>query len=315
MATSGSTNWTLNRDNIIGSALRKLRAVDPRLTIEATHITNGAMQLNAMIKSWSLDGIRLWLEQEVCLFQQYNTQRYSLGPSGDHCALLTDSYYTQLASAAASGAGTITVDSDDDISDGDNIGIELDGGTIQWTTVNGAPSGDVVTLTANLTGAAAIDRYVFSYTTKISRPTKLIEARVRDTDDTDIPLYVHNHETEFMAQTDKTAMGQAREVLYTPTATNGLLHVWPICDTGNITDRLVMTVQRTIEDFDAQSDNYDGPVEVLNAIIWNLAMELAPEFGVDTAMGKGAAINQQALRYYLLVKKAFGNREPVYMRP
>jgi hypothetical protein len=315
MATSGSTDWTLNRDGIINSALRKLRAVDPRLTTESTHITNGTAQLNAMVKSWAMDGIELFLEQEVVLFQQYNTQRYTLGPSGDNCALLTDSFKTQLAAAAASGAGTITVDDDDDIGDGDYIGIELEGGTIQWTTVNGSPAANVVTLTANTTGAAAVDNYVFTYTNKVSRPLKIIEARVRDTSGDDDPIIVHNFETEFIAQTDKDSTGRAREIVYTPLKTNGLLRVWPICGTADITDRLVMTIQRTIEDFDAQANNFDGPVDVLNCLIWNLALELAPEFGVNTSSGKGMIIEKMAVRYYSMMKKHYGNREPVYMRP
>jgi hypothetical protein len=295
------------------------------MTIDGIHITNGAMQLNAMIKSWAMDDIELWLEQEVCLFQQYNTQRYSLGPTGDHCALLTDSFKTQLSADAAASAGTIDVGSDDDIEDEDYIGIELDGGTIQWTTVNGTPSGNTVTLTTALTGAASTDNYVFTYTTKISRPNKIIEARVRDTDDIDDPMVVHNHATEFLAQTDKGSTGKAREILYTPQgqdcwvgselSADGLLRVWPVCGTGDITDRLVMTIQRTIEDFDSQANLFDGPVDVLNAIIWNLALELAPEFGVDTTMGKGASIERMAMKYYTLMRKQYGNREPVYMRP
>jgi hypothetical protein len=36
-----------------------------------------------------------------------------------------------------------------------NIGVQLDDGTFQWTTVNGAPSGFTVTLTAVLTDSAA----------------------------------------------------------------------------------------------------------------------------------------------------------------
>jgi hypothetical protein len=228
---------------------------------------------------------------------------------------LTDSFKTQLSADPDPAIGTIDVDSDDDIEDGDYIGIELDGGTIQWTTVNGTPSGNTVTLDTGLTGAASTDNYVFTYTTKISRPNKIIEARVRDTDDVDDPIVVHNHATEFLAQTDKDSTGRAREILYTPLKTDGLLRVWPVCDTGDITDRLVMTIQRTIEDFDAQANSFDGPVDVLNALIWNLALELAPEFGVDTTMGKGVSIERMAMRYYALMKKQYGNREPVYMRP
>lgn len=315
MATSGSTDWTLNRDGIIGSALRKLRSVDPRLSIEGVHITNGAIQLNAMIKGWQLDGVFLWLEQEVVLHQQYNTQRYTLGTSGDHCAVITDSFKTQLSVSAAAAASTIDVYSDDYIANSDYIGIQLDDGTIQWTTVNGAPSGDTVTLAANLTDAASEDNWVFTYTNKISRPMRIIEARVRDTSDVDDPLRVMTNVTEFMSQSDKTSTGRVRDIVYTPHNTDGLLRVWPICGTGDITDRIVMTVQRPIEDFDASANTFDGPASVLNALVWNLAMELAPEFGVDLTSGKGSIIAVQAKRYYDLVSRAYGNREPFFMRP
>jgi len=36
-------------------------------------------------------------------------------------------------------------------------------GALSWTTVSGTPSSDVVTLTTALTGAAAVDNYVFTY--------------------------------------------------------------------------------------------------------------------------------------------------------
>ena len=68
MATSGSTDWTLNRDQIITSALRKLRRIDPNQTTPAIDITTGTETLNMMIKAWQMDGIMLWLNEEVCLF-------------------------------------------------------------------------------------------------------------------------------------------------------------------------------------------------------------------------------------------------------
>lgn len=315
MATSGSTNWTLNRDQIIASALRKLRKIDPALSTPATDITTGSEALNMMIKVWQTDGVMLWLNEEICLFQQYNTQFYSLGPSGDNCALLSDSFKTQLASAGAASDSTITVDSDDDIEDGDYIGIQLDGGTIQWTTVNGIPSGDVVTLTSVLTSATAIDNYVFSYTNKISRPLNILEARVRDTDDVDTPIDIITSRTQFLAQTNKDTNGRALEIYYNPDITNGQLYVWPVCGSTDITDRIIMSVQRVIEDFDASGNNFDGPQEAIGALVWGLAVELAPEYGVDLSIGKGATIAAMAERYYSLLKRAYRSYDPVYMRP
>lgn len=315
MATSGSTNFTLNRDQIITAALRRLRKIDPALTVPAQDITDGAQVLNLILKSWQTDGVFLWLNEEVCLHLQYNTQFYALGPSGDNCALLSDSFKTQLAADAAASASTITIDDDDDITDGDYIGVQLDGGTIQWTTVNGTPAANVVTLTTALTGAAATDNWVFTYTSKISRPLKILEARVRDTDDVDTPLEIVTSRTEFLSQTDKESQGRVLQVHYNPDITDGQLYTWPVCGTGDITDRIIMSIQRVIEDFDASANNFDGPPEALNALIWALYVELAPEYGVDLTSGKGATGAALATKYYEQLKRHYRNYDPVYLRP
>ncbi len=61
MTTSGSTNFTRNRDQIIWAALRRLRVLDAGETAEAGDITTGSEVLNLMIKAWALKGINLWL--------------------------------------------------------------------------------------------------------------------------------------------------------------------------------------------------------------------------------------------------------------
>ena len=315
MATSGSTDYTLNRDQIITSALRKLRVIDPSLTVPSIDITTGAEALNLMIKFWATDGVQLWLNEEIVLHQQYNTQFYSIGPSGDNCCLLSDAKKTQIATAASETDSTITVDSDDDIENGDYIGIQLDDGTIQWTTVNGVPASDVVTLTAALTDDVAVDNYVFSYTNKVSRPLQILEARVRDTSDVDIPLRIVTSRTEFMSQTDKSTSGTVMDIHYNPDITNGQLYVWPVAGVSDITDRIVMSIQRPIEDFDASSNNFDGPNEVLAALVWNLSVLLAPEYGVDLTSGNGVSIAAMASASYKAVKKFYRDYEPVRMRP
>ena len=181
--------------------------------------------------------------------------------------------------------------------------------------MNGDPAADVLTLTAVLTGAAAVDNWVFTYTTKISRPLKITEARVRDTDDVDTPLNIEISRNQFMSQTDKGSTGRVMDIHYNPDITDGQLYIWPVCGTGDITDRIVMTIQRVIEDFDAAANNFDGPPEALAALTWGLAVEIAPEYGVDLTSGKGAAVPAMADKYYRLLKKFYRNYDPVYMRP
>lgn len=80
------------------------------------------------------------------------------GPSG--IFRVTARVDTTLSAGAASSAGSVTVTSATGIASGDVIGVLLDTGLTHWTTVNGAPAGNVVTLTAVLPGAAASGRAV-----------------------------------------------------------------------------------------------------------------------------------------------------------
>jgi len=112
---------------------------------------------------------------------------------------------------------------------------------------------------------------------QITRPIEVLEARIRDTDNNDEPLTICQTRDEFFSITDKTSSGDATHVWYDPVITNGRLYVWPVAD--DATKTIVFTMRRTIEDFDASANDFDGPPEVLDAIVWNLAVNLAPEYG------------------------------------
>lgn len=68
---------------------------------------------------------------------------------------------TTLSVAATAGASTITVAATTYIADNDTIGITLDDGTVQWTTVDGTPVAGVVTLFAVVAGAAALGNAIY----------------------------------------------------------------------------------------------------------------------------------------------------------
>jgi hypothetical protein len=67
---------------------------------------------------------------------------------------------TTLSSGAASSASTVTVASASGIASGDVIGVLLDSGATHWTTVNGAPASNVITLAVALPSAAASGKAV-----------------------------------------------------------------------------------------------------------------------------------------------------------
>ena len=63
MATSGSTNFTLNRDELIKDALLDIGAVSQDDTPSASIVNSASRKLNMMLKAWQTFGLQLWKEQ------------------------------------------------------------------------------------------------------------------------------------------------------------------------------------------------------------------------------------------------------------
>jgi hypothetical protein len=72
----------------------------------------------------------------------------------------TFAFATTLSVAGVATDLTVTLSSVTGITSGDVIGIQLDSGAAHWTTVNGAPVGNVVTLTVALPSNATIGKLV-----------------------------------------------------------------------------------------------------------------------------------------------------------
>ena len=81
MATSGSTNYSTNRDSIITGALRIIGAVAQGETPTATQISEAAEALNYMVKAWHADGMPLWAIKEYSIDLVASTASYRIGES------------------------------------------------------------------------------------------------------------------------------------------------------------------------------------------------------------------------------------------
>lgn len=82
MPSTGTAAFTVNRDALITSALRKLRVVVEGSTATAVQLSAGAEVLNIMLKSWAVDGLKLWCYQQVQVPMVANQPSYTIGPTG-----------------------------------------------------------------------------------------------------------------------------------------------------------------------------------------------------------------------------------------
>ncbi len=296
MTTSGTSTFNLTRDQIIKSALRKVGAIESSETPSASMVSDCAEALNMMVKEWDTLGIHLWTEAEGALFLQPGQYQYSLGTgSTDHGTQTNPPNYTQtsLDAAAVAGATSITVDSIANILNGDNIGVVLDSGDIFWTTVSGSPSGVTVNLASGLTSAAASGNNVYDYTTAILRPLRIAAARrMLISSGIETPM-VRMSRLDYRDLPNKANTGIPTQFFYDPLggAINyGIIYIWPA--PVDATNLVKFTWYRQIQDFNAAGNTPDFPQEWLNALVWNLAVEMAPEF--DLTPTRFAVLKTQA---------------------
>jgi hypothetical protein len=273
MALSNSFDFSMTRDAIIKAAWRLALGNHDPTTPYPDDYTNISTNLNMLLKSWQNRGVGLWLMRKLYLLPAHETASYSLSSSGTN--ITTTLVETAIKTAGETGDLTITVDSITGISASSYIGIELDDGTRQWTTVSGSPSGYVVTLAAALTDDAAIDNTVKVYSAKAQRPLRIIDAVWRDYSGNDSGLEIINS-ADYLAISDKTETGTPLQVYYDPQLTTGVLYVWPAPET--VDGIIVMTVSYPINDMDASADDIEIPAQWLRAVVYNLAVDIALEY-------------------------------------
>lgn len=286
MTTSNTTTYNSVRDIVIKRSLRMVGAYASSGNPRAEQITDALDVLNILLKEWQMDGL-LWLRIYGTLFLNKGQAKYYLAPSTysgfSHCA--TSYVQTTTSVAAVSGAGNVTLTSAAGITTGDYIGVVDDNGLIEWSTVTIA--GLVATLSSNLTANVASGSVVYAHKTtdQTGRPTRIFSAVRKLYDSTaangyEVPISIFSR-TDYENLPNKTTQGKVINVYYDPQLVAGILSVWPTADSAG--DKLVLTMDREIQDIVADTETYDIPQEALRALTYNLAVELEPEYPLDGA--------------------------------
>lgn len=80
MATSGTYSFLMNRDDIIGAALRTLEVFGAGDTIPPEDLSNCAQALNILVKGMVVEGLPLWCVQELTVPMVAGQAAYAIGP-------------------------------------------------------------------------------------------------------------------------------------------------------------------------------------------------------------------------------------------
>lgn len=294
MTTSGTYTSSQNRDAIITSALRKLGAIASGDTPDGSMVSDGSAALNAMVKHWQGTGLHIWTMAEATLFLQADQVRYTLSSTSTDNA--TETFYeTDISADEAIGQTTISLTDTTNITAADYIGIQLDDGSMHWTTVVSKTSTTAL-ITLALADSATAGNLVVTYTTKIVRPLKIVSARRYNfTSAIDTPIGVEDRETYFDLPL-KTGSGTPNILFYDRRGganAAGYAYFWQ--PEASPTNAIKFTWARPIQDFAAAADDPDLPQEWIQTLIYNLALNLTTEF--DTTPQRFAMIKQFADQY------------------
>jgi hypothetical protein len=229
MATSNSTNWSLNRDQVISSALRKLGVLPSGGTPSTAQVNDATDALQALVKAFQADGMPLWKVHTTSFSTVAGTYIYSVGPSQ-------------------------TVDS--------------------------------------------------------PKPLRILQAFRILSGTPNVPLNIYTRYDFNDLPQSSSITGTPVNLYYQPLSTTGTIHLWPIPDS-------VITIAfhcvSPYEDMDASSNDFDFPSEWIQALIYNLAWALAPEYGIPP-LDRG--ILQKEAEYWHQYVLSMGTEEgSIYIQP
>lgn len=133
-----------------------------------------------------------------------------------------------------------------------------------------------------LTASTASYEIGLGKTVNIPKPLKVIGAMLRNTTtNLDIPMRQLTR-AEYNLLGTKTSEGTPVQYWYDPQGTYGVLTVFQVPSSTVAANNVVRIVyQRPYEDFDASTDEPDFPQEWFEALKFNLADRLAPEYGLS----------------------------------
>jgi hypothetical protein len=278
MATSGTYEFPMGRNQLIADAFEELNVVGQGQPLSASLLAKGQRTLNSMLQRWAATEIHVWTVTEGVLIPQAGQVKYKLGPSSaDHVTFRDQLITTEIATDVVSGASTIEVEDAGAAATTNYIGVQVDDATIHWTTINGAPAGNTIQLTTGLDDSAMAGATVFIYESKIPQPLKIVHGRRMN--------FTTGNETElgdggkptarldYQRFTLKANAGPFQSYFYDRQRGDGYLYLYQVPSV--ITEQINFTWHRTIQIMASATDDFDLPQEWFDTLKFNLALMLA----------------------------------------
>jgi hypothetical protein len=287
MATTGTYTFNTTLYQLVYHAMLNMGKLGEGEGPTAQEITDSTFKLNALIKQWQgtadmAPGLKMWTRRQGHLFMSTLTGQYQVGFTSS--SNWTNSYTSSLLSANSnSGTNTITVNSSTGFVNGAQIGIQMVGtyqnGNLFWTTINGTPVGNVITLTNNLPANCLVGGIVYTYSTKAQLIVVPETCVLRDMNNEDVPInfFTVQDYQFFPSKTDPNYISDPVSV-YVERNVNFTTLYFDVAGASDVSKHIVIEYQEPIQDITNPNDNPEFPQEWIRALEWGLTKEICPMF-------------------------------------
>src|ERR1022692_329347 len=279
MTTSGTTTFTVTRDDLIAASLRKLQVYGSGVAIPSQDITDCAFALNMWVKAIAKKGLLIWCVSDLVLPTVAGIATY---PIGETAAYLYSFAITNVGSGGTPGTYALTI-----------TGGGGSGATGTYTiAANGTLGSIIITAGGNsftsapalsfssgsLVGAAAT-AVIVGLTTP--RPMRITDAYLKDQYGNSTTLIIESR-SDYNSQGSKTTQGTPNQLFYDPQLANGIVTMLSV--PSDSLSSLILTSQRQAMDFNLATDNPDFPQEFYQAIVYGLADVISLDYEVKASV-------------------------------
>lgn len=241
MATSGSYDWTLTRDEIIARALRILGQLSEGDTASASQVTEFAEALEMIVKDLYNERIFLWGTEWI-------TKTLT---ASDEVTGTDSEVYTCIRSHTSASSNKPITGAD----------------YLSYWKLTGSTGG----VWATATSYSSIGDFTPDTDTR-----DIAQAFIRESDGTDRLLTIAPF-SEYLKIHDKSITGTP-DYLFLDKQLSPKVYIYEQPDS---TDYIINYLKvRILEDFDSSSTNFDGPTNWLRALPWMLADEKSMDYAI-----------------------------------
>lgn len=316
MPSSGTYNFSVNRDQLVRLALLNIGVIDEIETPTPQQTTDVVMFLNMLVKQWmgtkdfSL-GLKVWTQRHGFLLLSQLKYQYALNPTSPWW---TNNLISTTLTAVVSSGSVLPLAWVQGMSAGDNIGVVLDAGYIYWSTIAiGGISGNNVTINGTLPSQSSVNSVVYNTgATLAQQPLEIRTAFLRDANNSDVLLkLMTSDEYDLLPnKADPVNLADPTAVYYEWMLAQGNLYL----DCGgaqDLTKYICITYLEEIQDFNNPADTPEYPQE------WYLPLALGTS-KLCCPMFRKSWTAEQENNYTMalaIAQKKGPTRETTYFQP